>query len=223
MSLVSPEPRPHPSAEPPPWASRARACLRVAARTTRRRGTPRFVSIALLSGGSLLPIGPLCSQARADTSVELSTGAGFGALVAGVTSGRFSVSPSASLSLRGERWFFVARDTTSFLGLAGGPFGIDNETTLGGGLFGRLVNVSAGLSLAEFWLPLCGAQFCGKVHGLAPGASVRLDVFGPFLSDRVGVSIDCAGSWITGRAAPVWSGVSVRCSLGPVLRFAFQP
>jgi hypothetical protein len=163
------------------------------------------------------------TSARADPSIEFSGAAGFGALVAGVTSGRFAISPSASFSVRGKRGFFVARDTVSFLGATGGRFGIHNETTLGGGLCWELVNVSVGLSLNEYSLPLCGAQRCGQVYGLAPGAGVRLDVFGPYLSGSLGVSVDCAGTWITGSAFPVWTGVSVRCSAGPLFRFASHP
>ena len=161
-----------------------------------------------------------CPQAHADPSVELSGATGFGALVAGVTSARFAVSPSASVSLRGESWFFVARDTVSFLGATGDRFGIQNETTFGVGLFGELMNVSAGLSLAELSLPICGPRLCGQMRGLAPGADVRLDLFAPSLSGSLGISIDCAGTWITGGASPVWSGISVRCFAGPVLRFA---
>ena len=165
----------------------------------------------------------VCSRARADPIIELSGATGAGILVAGVTSGRFALSPSASFSVRGEHWFFLARDTLSFLGAAGGRFGITNETTLGVGRFGELVNVSAGLSLTEYSLPLCGPHHCGLVRGLAPGASVRLDIFGPYLSGALGVAVDCAGTWITGSAAPVWSGVSVRCSAGPLLRFLSHP
>jgi hypothetical protein len=160
-----------------------------------------------------------CPRACADPIVELSGATGFGVLSVGVTPGRFALSPSASFSVRGERWFFVVRDTASFLGATGGRFGINNETTLGGGLFGELVNVSAGLSLAGFSLPICGPRLCGQMRGLAPGASVRLDLFGPYLSGALGVSIDCSGAWILGGASPVWSGVSVRCSAGPLLRF----
>jgi hypothetical protein len=128
-----------------------------------------------------------CPQARADPTVELSGAAGFGVLAAGITSGRFVISPSASLSVRGERWFFVARDTVSLLGATGGRFGINNETTLGGGRFWEFVNASAGLSLAAFSLPICGPRLCGKMRGLAPGASVRLDVFGPYLSQAMSI------------------------------------
>jgi hypothetical protein len=143
--------------------------------------------------------------------------------VAGVTPGRFSISPSGSLSVRGERGFFVARDTVSFLGATGGRLGINNEASLGGGLFWERVNVSAGLSLAAFSLPICGPRLCGQMRGLVPGASVRLDLFGPYLSGGLGVSVDCAGAWITGSADAVWSGVSVRCSAGPTLRFTSHP
>ncbi len=164
-----------------------------------------------------------CPQARADPGVELSGATGFGALVAGVTPGRFAISPSVSVSVRSDPWFFVARDTLLFLGATGGRFGINNETTLGGGLFWEQVNVSAGLSLAEYSLPLCGPQRCGLVRGLAPGAGVRLDLFGSYLTGALGVAVDCAGTWITGSALPVWSGVSVRCSAGPLLRFTSHP
>jgi hypothetical protein len=171
--------------------------------------------ITLLFGG--------CPRARADPSVELSGATGFGVHVAGVTPGRFAVNPSASVSVRGERWFFVARDTVSLLGATGGRFGFNNETTLGGGLFRELLNVSAGLSLAAYSLPLCGPLLCGQVRGFAPGVSARLDLFGPYLEGGLGVTVDCAGTWITGSAAPVWSGVSVRCSAGPILRFTSRP
>jgi len=169
---------------------------------------------------SLFAFGLFCPLARAEPTVELSGAAGLGVLVAGVTSGRFAISPSGSVSVRGERGFFVARDTVSFLGAAGGLFGISNETTVGGGVFWEYVNVSAGLSLSEYSLPICGPRLCSHhLRAIAPGASLRADVFGPYLSGGLGVSADCAGSWITGRASPVWSGVSVRCSAGPILRF----
>lgn len=164
-----------------------------------------------------------CPQARADPKLELSGATGFGVLAAGVTPGRFAISPSGSLSVRGERWFFVARDTVSFLGATGGRFGINNETTLGGGLFWERVNASAGLLLAAFSLPVCGPRLCGQMGGLVPGASVRLDLFGPYLEGGLGVAVDCALAWITGSADAVWSGVSVRCSAGPILRFTTHP
>jgi hypothetical protein len=168
---------------------------------------------------ALLAFALLSPPAHADTTMELSGSADLGALVVGVTPARFAISPSGSFSLRGERAFFVARETLSFLGANGGRFGINGETTAGGGIFWENVNVSAGLSLAGYSLPICGVLLCGQVRGIAPGASLRADVFGPYLSGAFGISLDCAGLWITGSAAPVWSGISVRCSAGPILRF----
>jgi hypothetical protein len=179
-------------------------------RTTGRRILSAALFVPMLSG---------CPRARAEPQVEFSGATGFGVLAAGVTSGRFAISPSASLSVRGERGFFVARDTVSFLGATGGQFGINNETTVGGGLFWERVNASAGLSLAAFSLPVCGPRLCGQMGGLVPGASVRLDLFGPYIEGGLGISVDCALAWITGSADAVWSGVSVRCSAGPILRF----
>jgi hypothetical protein len=161
----------------------------------------------------------LCRPSRADPSLELSGAAGFGVVAAGVTPARFAMSPGASFSVRGERWFFVVRDTASFLGAGGGRFGIDNETTAGGGLAWELVNLSAGPSLVAYSLPICGPRLCGQVRGVAPGASVRLDVFGAWLRGALGIAVDCGLSFVTGRASPVWSGVSGRCSAGPVVRF----
>jgi hypothetical protein len=195
--------------------------IRRAARGNKGRHEPRRAidSFAIVATTLLLSE---CPSARADPSIEFSGATGFGVLTAGVTSGRFAISPSGSLGIRGEQWFFVVRDTLSFLGVTGGRFGINNETSLGGGLFWELVNVSAGLSLAEYSLPICGPRLCGQVHGFAPGASLRVDLFGPYLSGALGIAVDCSGTWITGSAAAVWSGVSMRCSAGPILRFASQ-
>jgi len=77
-----------------------------------------------------------CPQARADPIVELSGATGVGVLSVGVTSGQFAISPSASVSVRGERGLFVARDTALFLGAPFGRFGINNETPSAAGSSG---------------------------------------------------------------------------------------
>lgn len=185
----------------------------------RSRVLARFPLLAACA----LALTSLCPEARADPSLEVAGSTGFGALLAGVGPARLTLGPSVALGLRGERGFLALRDTLSLVGLTGGRLGVDNETTLGGGFFWELVNLSAGLSLVAFSLPICGPRLCGQVRGFAPGASVRLDLFGPFLSRALGLSVDCAGAWVMGSAAPVWSGVSLRCSAGPVLRFTTGP
>src|SRR5262245_11176600 len=127
------------------------------------------------TGLAVLALGLVCPRARAEPPVELSGAAGFGVFVVGVTPARFAISPSGSVSVRGERGFFVARDTLSFLGAGGGRFGIHNATTVGGGVFWEQVNLSAGLSFDAYSLPICGPQLCGQVRGVAPGASLRAD------------------------------------------------
>jgi hypothetical protein len=169
---------------------------------------------------ALLALGLRSPPAHADGGIELSGLTGFGVFIAGVTPARFSVSPGASFSVRGESGFFVVRDTVSFLGAGGGRFGIDNDTTIGGGVFWESVNLSAGLSLAAYSLPVCGPKLCAQVRGVAPGVDVRLDVFGPYLSGAFGVSLDCAVTLITGATSPVWRGASGHCLAGPVFRFS---
>lgn len=163
----------------------------------------------------------LATSARADPPrIEFGGSTGLGVLAAGINPGRFAMSPSASFMVRGDGAFFVVRDTAALLGANGGGFGINNELTLGGGYAWKLVNASAGLSLSGYSLPICGPRLCGQVSGIAPGASARIDIFGPFLAGAIGVAADCSATWIAGSAAPVWSGLSVRCSAGPILRFS---
>lgn len=89
----------------------------------------------LLIFSILLLLGEV-SAARAEPSVEVSGSAGLGALVVGVTPGRFAISPSASVGVRGERWFFVARDTASFLGANGVDLGSTTRRPSAAGSFG---------------------------------------------------------------------------------------
>ncbi len=84
---------------------------------------------------AVFAFGLFCPRARADSTIEIAGSTGLGAFAVGVTPARFAVSPSASVSVRGDLFFFVARNTVSFLGANGGRFGINNETTAGGGLF----------------------------------------------------------------------------------------
>jgi hypothetical protein len=109
-------------------------------------------------------------------------------------------------------------DAVTLLGATGGGFGVANATTLSFGARWEAVNVSAGLALAEYSLPLCGARWCATVRSLAPGVDARLDVFLPgFLRGALGLSASCGTLWI---ASTVWSGFSTRCALGPIFRLS---
>jgi len=184
---------------------------RAATGGTGRHEAHRSIDLALVFAMTLFL--SACPSARADSGIEISGSTGFGALTAGVTSGRFAISPGASLGVCGEQWFFAARDTVSFLGATGGRFGIQNETTLGGGLLWERVNVSAGLSLNEYSLPICGVRFCAQARSFAPGASARVDVFGPYLSGSLGISNDMIrnGAAVAAKLLPevlAWDGTA---------------
>lgn len=173
------------------------------------------VSIGVLCGATLFA----CS-AGADPRVQLSASVGFGEFAAGAGPPRFAIVPTGSfLLLRGERWLVRCDDAVTLLGATGGRFGVANATTLSIGARWEEATVSAGLSLAEYSLPLCGAGWCGQVRGLAPGAEARLDMFrSGFLQGALGLSASCGTIWIVGQASTIWSGFSTRCTLGPILR-----
>jgi hypothetical protein len=189
---------------------------RMNARRARRR-VGRSVALLALGAASLFAL-----PAGADPRFELSASMGLGAFVAGAGPPRFAVVPAGSfLLLLGERWLLRLDDAVTLLGATGGRFGVENATTLSFGARWEAVNVSAGLSLAEYSLPLCGARRCATVRGLAPGADARVDVFLPsLLRGALGIEASCGMLGIVGRAAPTWSGLSMRCALGPIFRLS---
>jgi hypothetical protein len=162
--------------------------------------------------------------ARADPGFQLSASLGLGLFAAGAGSARFAVVPTGSfLLLRGEHWLLRCDDAVTLLGATGSRFGIANTTTLSFGARWEAVNVSAGLSLAEYSLPVCGTDWCGQARGVAPGVDGRLDVFHPgLLRGALGLSATCGTLWIVGQASQLWSGFSTRCALGPIVRFPSQ-
>ena len=181
------------------------------------RRVGRGVASSALCAAALFAV-----PAGADPGFQLAATVGLGEFAAGSGSARFAVVPAGSaLLLLGERWLLRCDDAVTLLGATGGGFGAANATTLSVGARWEAVNVSAGPSLAEYSLPLCGARWCSTVRGLAPGADARVDVFLPsLLRGAIGLSATCGALWIIGRASPTWSGFSTRCALGPILRLS---
>jgi hypothetical protein len=186
-------------------------------RTTGRRLPWAALYILALCAAALFAL-----PAGADPRFQFSASVGLGEFSAGAGPPRFAVVPTGSfLLLRGERWLLRCDDAVTLLGATGGRFGAANATTLSFGAWWEAVNVSAGLSLAEYSLPLCGARWCGQVRGLAPGVDARLDIFRPeVLRGALGLSASCGTLWIVGVASSVWSGFSTRCTLGPIFRLS---
>jgi hypothetical protein len=168
----------------------------------------------------VLTVGLFALSARADQEFQLSASVGLGPFSAGAGPPRFAVVPTGSfLLLRGEHWLLRCDDALTLLGATGGRFGVANATTLSFGAWWEEVNVSAGLSLAEYSLPLCGADWCSTVRGLAPGVDARLDAFLPgVLRGALGLSASCGTFWMVGVASSGWSGFTMRCTLGPIFR-----
>jgi hypothetical protein len=49
----------------------------------------------------------------------------------------------------------------------------------------------------------------------------RFDAFLPgVLRDALGIEASCGMLWIVGGALSVWSGLSTRCTLGPIFRLS---
>lgn len=175
------------------------------------------VKLATLGAAALCAL-----PAGADPGFQVSASAGFGPFAAGVGPARFAVVPTASLLVnRGERWLFRCDDAVTLLGAEGGRFGVTNTTTLSFGARWESINVSAGLSLAEYSLPLCRARWCSTMRGLAPGLDGRIDAFLPSLvRGALGLSANCGTLWMVGVPTSGWSGFSTWCTLGPILRLS---
>jgi len=178
-------------------------------------GIPFIVVLSALCAAVLF-----AAPASADPGLQLSASVGFGHFAAGAGSPRFAVVPTASILLiGGEHWLFRCDDAVTLLGAAGGQFGVANTTTLSFGARWSAFNAGAGVSLSEYSLPLCGERWCARVRGLAPGVDARVDAFLPgLLEGAVGLSATCGMLWFVGGDS-VWSGLSARCALGPIVRF----
>jgi hypothetical protein len=184
--------------------------------------TGRRIPWAALFVLSLCAAALFALPAGADPGFQFSASVGLGAFTAGAGLPRFAVVPTGSfLLLQGERWLLRCDDAVTRIGATGGQFGVANVTTFSFGARWEAVNVSAGLSLAAYSLPLCGARWCGQVRGLAPGGDARLDIFRTeVLRGALGLSASCGMLWMVGVASSGWSGFSTRCTLGPIFRLS---
>lgn len=190
---------------------------RMSSRGAGRRVGGSLASLALCAAALLLTL-----PTRADPAFELSGSVGLGPFSAGAGPPRFAIMPTASfLVIPGERWLLRCDDAVTLLGASGGRFGAANTTTLSIGARWAAVNATAGLSFAEYSLPLCGARWCATVRSVSPGLDARIDVFHPgMLRGAIGLSASCGALWLMGPSARVWSGFSTRCVLGPILRLS---
>jgi hypothetical protein len=174
------------------------------------------VRVAIL--GAAIALTGFAAPARGQhVQLTASTQVGYAVLGTGLGSRRLALGPGVSLAVIGEAWFFRASDwaTLTFVG----GVSAQNALSLGGGYAWDSVELSLGGDVAAYTAVLCGLRFCGRMHGLAPGADLRADVFGPWLDGGLGISVLAHGELFVGAGAPLWSGPSIAITAGPAIRW----
>jgi hypothetical protein len=168
------------------------------------------IALALLTLASSASVSALADQTR------FSIGAGVTS--AGTVSGGFVLAPTFSYGWRiSDQWEVAMTGRTLVTGLVYRNPGvvIHNAPTLG--FTWASGYVVAGPSFDILATVLCGANnFCNRVSGVAPGATLGGAVFFDALRERVGVYID--GHLTVVPRGAVYDGALVTVTAGPVLR-----
>jgi hypothetical protein len=147
---------------------------------------------------------------------ELSAGVSLGWLQAG-TIPRLAVGPHAGISWPIQRdILFTVHDLCTILPpIREDGLGVYNQTSVDIGYAWKDGNVSAGPSVAFYFMPACGVTLCGRVGGLAVGGHAQANAY---VAGPLGVSVSVNVDWV-GRGSLVLPGyVSVVFVAGPVLR-----
>jgi hypothetical protein len=150
-------------------------------------------------------------------AVELSGGVSVGGFLAG-TVPHLAVSPNAGIAWSMESGFmFAVHDAFNILPPTSGTgLGVYNQTSISIGYASENANFSAGPSLAIYSMASCGAFFCGRVAGLAPGGSAQASLF---FSGPLGVSLSANVDWLGGSSVVFRGGVAAMVVAGPVFRW----
>lgn len=155
----------------------------------------------------------------ADAS-ELSAGINFGWLQAG-TATRLAVSPHAGISWRIKSdLLFGLRDLFSVVPpIQIGGAGVYNSTIIALGYSWENGDLSAGPSVAVYFMPACGRTMCGHVAGMAAGAHAQTNAY---VAGPLGVSVSANVDWVGGSSLVLPGYVSVLVVAGPVLRWSVK-
>lgn len=178
--------------------------------TTRIAGARRATRNLL--GAMLLAMSVVTTPAEA---VEVNGGFGVGALAIGSVP-RLSLSPHVGLLLKSDSGCLLAlSDTVQVLPTRSGA-GIVNQTVLGGGYGTENVTFTVGAAVAIYSMYLCESEYCGRVVGVAPGASARVDAYfiGP-----LGISVSVNVSWFGGSSPVLPGSLVAMAAAGPVVRY----
>jgi hypothetical protein len=150
-------------------------------------------------------------------ALEITAGVNVGGFLAGAVP-HLAVSPNAGISWSADGGVMLAAHNALNIlpPMNGTGLGVYNHTTISLGYSWENVNLSAGPSLAIYSMASCGAFFCGRVAGLAPGANARADLF---FTGPMGVSLSANVDWLSGSSLVLRGGVAAMVVAGPVFRW----
>ncbi|WP_437665647.1 hypothetical protein [Sorangium sp. So ce1182] len=156
---------------------------------------------------------------QADAS-ELSAGIGFGGIQAGTVT-HLAVSPHAGISWRiNGNILLNVHDLLSVVPpIQIGGAGVYNSTIVALGYGWKNVDLSAGPSVAIYFMPACGSTLCGHVAGMAAGVHAQTNAY---IAGALGVSVSANVDWIGGSSLVIPGYVSVLVVVGPVLRWSVE-
>jgi len=158
---------------------------------------------------------------RPAQAFEISGGVGVGGLLVG-TDPRLAVSPHVGIAWRMESGLLLAaQDVFSIVPATDpGGVGVYNQTSIALGYASESANFAVGPSLSIFSIPACGAMWCARVVGLAPGGHVSVNAC---FAGPLGVSVNGNVDWVEGRSPVFPGGVAAMVIVGPVLRWEKGP
>jgi hypothetical protein len=151
-------------------------------------------------------------------ALDLSGGVSLGWTQAG-TVPHFAVGPHAGISWPIQRdILFTVHDLCTILPPTqeDGP-GVYNQTSVDIGYAWKDGNISAGPSVALYFVPACGVTSCGRVAGMAVGGHAQTNAY---MAGPLGVSVSVNVDWVGGGSLVLPGYVSVVVVAGPVLRWS---
>ncbi|WP_438041606.1 hypothetical protein [Sorangium sp. So ce128] len=165
--------------------------------------------LCLLCACELFIAAPTSVHAR-----ELSAGVSVGGIQVG-TESRLALSPFAKVLWRKNSEFRLEVHNM-FSIVPGSRVGLYDRTAVTLGYDTKTGNVSLGPSLSIYSMPVCGAVFCDRVMGVAPGGRAQSDWY---FAGRLGVSVSANVDWAGGSSRILPGSVVTMVTAGPVWRF----
>lgn len=161
----------------------------------------------------VLVIAPMPAHAA-----ELSTGVSLGGVQAGTTP-RLAVSPNVGIMWRMDGGFILAlHDLFNILPpISKSGFGVYNHTSAALGYAWENGYLDVGASFSIYSMIACGAKFCGRVAGLAPGGHAQLSLY---FAGPLGASVTANVDWVGGSSLILPGGVAAMVVAGPVFRWS---